>query len=132
MLSFPLDLPEQSLFGLEYGENRHVSGQIDCAGTKKAKDWDGFGVNGKKDPVGIPKLHDIKFLRGWGSMHDRVRLMLHWSYSVAVHASTPRSGVLVLWPSIMGSVRAHTQSIPAGSHSAIASLRGPHAVHGWI
>ena len=59
MLSFPLDLPEQSLFGLEYGENHHVLGQIDCTGTKKAKDWDGLDVNGKKDPVGIPTLHGL-------------------------------------------------------------------------
>ena len=61
MLSFPLDLPEQSLFGLEYGENRHVSGQIDCTGTQKAIEQ----IN-KRDIVDTSKLHNLKPATGSG------------------------------------------------------------------
>ena len=63
----------------------------DRTGTKKAKDWDGLEQIDKRDIVCVPKVHDLSFLRGWGSMYDKVRLMLYWSYSVAVHAPTSRA-----------------------------------------
>ena len=49
----------------------------DRTGTKKAKDWDGLEQIDKRHPVGTPKLHAWKLVHGWGSMYDRVRLMLH-------------------------------------------------------
>ena len=48
----------------------------DRTGTKKAKDWDGLEQIDKRHRVGTPKIHNLKLLRGWGSMCGRVRLML--------------------------------------------------------
>ena len=49
----------------------------DRTGTKKAKDWDRLEIFYKIHRVEAPKVHVRKLGHGWGSMYDRVRLMLH-------------------------------------------------------